>query len=424
VSFDGVGPEASFMPFNSLKSSGAALAVVTDKTTSHRYLVVAEGAKSKLRSIALPNITALPPSTVDPDIATTQYAIPFKIAQPSPATAVVDTLTSSIYGPRKISAGDGTNLYAVSSHGSILDMNLRSKLTCDAVRKVFPTVLRNNPSYFWKSHFGFDKWFPDTKDISDGICDVTDECKGQTDSFNPVCKCPSGMKSAEMICDKPLQFDKCATKACSKMGCMSVGLKGNDKVDWANGWWAGLNNPTKIIYSSGWEHYPVQKLQKTMKYCLHKPREQKPENVGLQVDKRIPGAQLLQNALDKATEQDNMSVVDNECGVFYGSWWKFKIMKEVQMIRHMCGPGGTPAAHCPVAYLIKTITCNQEMMHRGATDAEIAADVREPQEEVCCIDKKMERFLTPRLENVAEPVDLPGDLKEQALEKLEAFTGF
>jgi hypothetical protein len=331
------------------------------------------------------------------------------------------TTLKNIVGPRKISAGENHNLYLVSSEAVVLDVDLRPKVTCDEMRKIFPTVMQNTPRDHWKHHFGFDKWLPDIRDASPSMCEATDECKGMTDNFNPICRCPEGMKTSEALCDNPIGYAECAASSCKRMGCLHVGVKGRDKQAWAHGWFAGVNNPQKIVYSQGWEHYPRQALSKTIKLCLHQHLDKKPEDVAIEKDMRVSPETILKGNLNATAEVGSVEDVNRDCGAKYGSWWKVRLMKEVQMIRHMCGPRGTPKDHCPVAYLMKMVTCSQQMIgHRtGLIPLPSGGDLRKPLKEVCCVDKAMTSFLSPRLEDL--PSELPGDLKAQALLKLNQF---
>lgn len=417
ASYDGLGTDAAFSPFGGPELSGAGMSVITDRTTLNKYLVVAEGWKSKLRTITLGKLVN--------GSSLQGLSEPFKYSwrspRPDPQKAIVDTL-ADLVGARKISAGEDENMFGVSSEGVVLDFDMRPKLTCDMVRKVFPRTMQSRPDNHWKHHFGFDKWLPDRTDNSTTICESTDECKGTTDQFNPVCRCPGGMKTAEMVCDRPNQYETCIAKACRQIGCLPTGLKGEAKKQWAEAWWQQLSNPKKITFQSGWEHFPKQKLTKTIKLCLSTRTDKKLSDVLKQRDTRNTTEEVLQAHLAKPSEDQVIVSTNDDCGIKHGSWWKIKLMKTVQMIRYMCGPGNTPAAYCPVAYLIKDASCSEQMIGYRAgkrfnyTDN---SEIRRALPPICCIDKMMQSFITGRLGDVA--MDLPGDLKAQAMEKLEQF---
>jgi len=417
ASYDGLGTNAAFSPFGGREFSGAGMSVITDRTTLNKYLVVAEGWKSKLRTITLGKMT----NGSSLESITEPFKYPWRSPRPAENKAIVDTL-GNLVGARKISAGEDENMYGVSSQGVVLSFDMRPKLTCDMVRKVFPRTMQSRPVSNWKHHFGFDKWLPDRKDNSTTLCESTDECKGMTEQFNPVCRCPGGMQTSEEVCDRPNEYESCIAKGCKRLGCLPTGLKGDAKTQWAEAWWQQLSNPKKITFQSGWEHFPIQRLTKTMKFCLHTRTDKKLADVVQLQDSRNTTEEVLKANLAKPSAEEVVVSTNNECGVKHGSWWKVKLMKTVQMIRHMCGPDNTPAAYCPVAYLIKDASCSEEMIgyHTGKrvnyTDH---AELRKALPPVCCVDKMMQSYITPRLGDVT--MDLPGDLQAQAMEKLEQF---
>jgi len=529
-SFDGKGSNAAFAPFYGRFYSGTGLVIMTDRTTLLKYMVVADGWKSRIRMLKLQKVTS-PDLKFEPpeeerllgstneaqkagdcvkeggacadasgkevtagvtklfqnDVITLtsqkacleacfarpgttgcqgvsgknkgcyahtgavakgdgksgklcwvfskckdaeaprEYTHPWVTPRPDVKHAIV-TSPDPFPAPRKLSAGESENMYVVSQFAMIFDVDLRPVLKCSEAEKVFALIMRDNPSNWYKHHFGFDKWLPDKEDATQKVCETTDECRGNTVKFEPVCKCPDAVKIATgTICARTHLWDTCSKKACKALGkgCNPSGVRGTEKKAWADAWFKQLNNEARVNYHGGWMHFPIQKLQRTLRYCLERKLAKDTDGIDM-VDENTPPEKLHKEGEKKAAEfKQRQKAIGEDCGVKFGSWWQIELMKQVQLIRHMCGPKGAPGEGCHEVYLVKYVLCSQQVMGSHHNIAALK-ETREPLPPMCCTNKAIMKFITPRLGNkggnpVQQSLGLPTELHEEVLGKLKMF---
>jgi len=428
-SHDGVGSDAAFTTFYGRWYSGASLSIYTDKVTDQKYMAVAEGWKSKLRSVKLgrrvltdpkdnPYLYELAQKNKQKKELGESDSYSYKWTTPMPQVKDANTITlGPMVAPRKLSAGESDNLYVVTQAAMIWDIDLKPQVSCEDMRKVFGTVMKNNPSNYWRHHFGFDKWMPDETDSSQQACEITNFCHGQDEYAQPVCDCDGETKIAPIIC-KQHQWEACTAKACKDLGptCKTTILRGKKKQSWAKQWWKQLNDESKVNIHNGWEHFPVQKLRKTMRYCLIRKSAKMPTK-GAVNEKSSPEKKAKEVQKKAAVFEQRKTEIHAECGAKYGSWWSLALMKQVQMIRHLCGPPSaasnglpTPGKDCPVLYLTKMTTCNSQ-------------EGRPEQKPLCCSDKSMSNFISPRMAHKGghKKLDISAKLHGEVLDKLKLF---
>lgn len=410
ASADGVGTDASFTPFYGRFYSGAGLSIYTDRLQNQKYMAVAEGWKGKLRSIRLgKTVPGAAPDSLGDGPA---YKYSWNTKRAETKAAVVETLLPVI-GPRKLAAGDDDHIFMVTTSAQVFDLDLRPRPSCLDLRKVFPRQMRENPKSWWKDHFAFDTWLPDRSDNSEATCETTDDCKGQDMAGRPKCLCPGGkIKTANFVCPKQKSFDRCAQESCKKMvgpECNSTRLSGDNKRTWAKAWWKELMNPAKINYHGEWEHFTPKTLTKSLRFCLAK--ELAPPKDPFQGLPASPERVQKQIAKEIDQRHEKMLELGEECGKKFGSWWGVTLVKKVQAVRHMCGPpspisAGRPTSgkNCPIVFLHKMTRC----IHQVGSTAK----------PVCCVDKTLSNYLTPKLEfgKVTLPVELRDDVANQLTE--------
>lgn len=422
MSIEGVGTNAAFTFFWGRWYSGASLALFTDKVTGNKYMAVAEGWKSKLRAMKVGRINRKKSPkplqwTGQVSSKTDDYTYEWDTPRPDPKIAYAVTV-SPIVAPRKLSAGEEDNIFMTTQAAMIWDVDLRPQVACPEMRRVFKQAMLNNPANYWKHHFGFDKWLPDQDDNSEETCQVTNECHGNSEYGEPVCNCDGEIKYANGTVCKTHEWDRCSAKTCKSLGstCKSTALRGKSKQEWAKKWWQVFNEEKLATYHQGWVHYPIRRLRKTLRYCLVRKADNPPDPFEEKMDPEKTPPEKLEKEIEKkaATYQLKMASVHEECGRDYGSWWVISLMKQVQMVKHMCGPPSpesngqpTPRADCPVVYISKTTMCNMQ-------------EARPEQPPLCCVDKRLSNYLSPRM-GVKKGFQIPAELHQQVVDKMKLF---
>ena len=167
----------------------------------------------------------------------------------------------------------------------------------------------------------------------------------------------------------------------------------------------------KVTYHGEWEHFTPQTLTKSLRFCLAK--ELAPPKDPFQGLPASP--ERVQKNIAKETDQrrEKMLELGEDCGKKFGSWWGVTLVKKVQAIRHMCGEPSalsagrpTPGKNCPIVFLHKMTRCIHQ---EGQPNAK----------PVCCVDKTLSNYLTPKLE--FGKVTLPVALRDDVATKLTEF---
>jgi hypothetical protein len=409
ASADGVGADAAFTPFYGKGDSGAGLSIYTDLVAGQKYLAVAEGWKGKLRNIKLGQITY----GASPEALGTGPTYRYSwVTSPPPKNGHVNTLLP-VVAPRKLSAGENDHVYVVTQGGLVLDVDLTPRPSCLDMRKVFPREMRNNPSTWWKHHFAFDTWLPDKDDASDKVCNADDGCLGVDGAGRPQCECDEGeRRSSKTFCPYE-DWKTCSNDACKVMGplCNSTALSGFKKQVWAKRWWGELLNEKTVNHHGDWMHFTPKTLTKTLRYCLSKRYEEPPDPLkGVPMSPERKTKEIIRK---NKFAREKLENVGESCHKDYGSWWSIRLTKKVQMLRHKCGDPDidsagrpTPGQNCASVYLLKFTRCIHQEGRPGAKP-------------ICCVDKNVANFLTPRLGE--GKLSLPVELRSEVEAKLDIF---
>ena len=171
-----------------------------------------------------------------------------------------------------------------------------------------------------------------------------------------------------------------------------------------------MMDQSKINYHGDWEHFAPKTLTKSLRFCLAKELAAPQDPLqGLPASTERVSKQI---AKETGQRREKMNELGEECGKKFGSWWGVTLVKKVQAVRHMCGLPSpisagrpTPGKNCPIVFLHKMTRC-------------IHQEGQPMAKPVCCVDKTLSNYLTPKLEfgKVTLPIALRDDVANKLME--------